>query len=166
MTPYQIAAVCVSVCVALAYAWPLIKTMTPAVFLKHVFAIVAAVLMVVAFIPPRTDVPVDTPSKVTVVLKAASKEDKARVRAFYAAMADVVERDSGIITTVGKWRQANANALDLAFKGTDLPGKYVGLDAAIDQRLVDAIGKEDVALSADKRRALVVALKEISDAAR
>lgn len=166
MTPYQIAALGVSACVALAYAWPLIKTMTPAVFLKHVFAVVAAVLLVVAFIPPKTDVPVDTPSKVAVSLKSATKDDKARVRAFYAAMADVVERDSSIITTVAKWRQANANALDLAFKGTDMPGKYPGLDAAIDQRLIDAIGKEDVAISPDKRRALVVALKEISDAAR
>ena len=166
MTPYQIAAVCVSGCVALAYAWPWIKEMTPATFLKHVLGIVALALLVVAFAPPRVDVPVDTPSRVSLVLKSATKEDRARVRAFYSAMADVVERDDKIISTVAKWRQANSNALDLAFKGTDLPGKYAGLDAAIDQRLVDAIGKDDVSLSADKRKALVVALKEISDAAR
>jgi hypothetical protein len=101
------------------------------------------------------------------VLKSASKQDKARVRAYYASLADVVKRDDSIITTVGKFRTTNANALDLAFKGTDLPGKYAGLDVAIEDVLVKAIGKDDVALTADKRAALVKALEEVAaDAAR
>lgn len=166
MTPYQIAALSVSACVAMVYAWPWIKRATPAALLKHVLAVVAAVALVVAFMPPPHKEDAVEKSKVTLALKAAPKEDKARVRAYYAAMADVVQRDDKIISTVGKWRTANANALDLAFKGTDLPGKYPGLDVAIDEILVKAIGKDDVALTAEKRAALVAALKEVTDAAR
>jgi len=167
MTHYQIVAVCVAACVALSYAWPLIKSMTPAVVLQHLFAVIAAVVLVVAFIPPKdTAGPSGPQSKVQTILKSASQQDKARVRAYYTAMADVVSRDDHIIATVGKWRKANADALDLAFKGTDLPGKYSGLDVAIDELLVKAIGKDDVALTDEKRAALVAALKEVANAAR
>lgn len=166
MTPYQIAALVVAGLVAVAYAWPLIKDLTPAVFFKHVFAVVAAVALVVAFMPQKTVVVPVEKSKIATILQSASKTDRARVRAYYAAMADVIHRDTKIVTTVGKWRQANADALDLAFKGTDLPGKYQGLDAAIDEVLVKAIGSDDVALSPDRRAALVAALEEVADAAR
>lgn len=168
MTPYQMAAIGVSSCVAVMYAWPIIKRLTPAELFKHVLAMVAAVLLVVAFIPDARK-PVPQPqetSRVEDALRPASKLDRARVRAFYSAMADVVGRDTAVIKTVGVWRSVNANALDLAFKGTDLPGKYVGLDRAIDERLIVAIGKDDAALTDDKRKALVAALQEISDAAK
>ena len=168
MTPYQMAAVGVSSCVAVMYAWPIIKKLTPAELFKHVLAIVAAALLVMAFLPDvRTPIhePQET-SRVKEVLRTANKLDRARVRAFYSAMADVVGRDTSVIKTVGVWRSVNANALDLAFKGTDLPGKYAGLDTAIDERLISAIGKEDASLTDDKRKSLVVALQEISDAAK
>lgn len=119
-----------------------------------------------AFIPQKTVVVPVEQSRITTILQSASKQDRARVRAYYSAMSDVIHRDTGVITTVGKWRQANASALDLAFKGTDLPGKYQGLDAAIDEILVKAIGKDDVAMTADKKAALVAALEEVANAAR
>jgi hypothetical protein len=149
------------------YAWPLVKDMTPAALIKNVLAIVAAVSLVIAFMPPAGVVVTPTEKhKVSEALSAATKQDRSRVRAYYTAMADVVRRDDHIITTVGRWRTANANALDLAFKGTDLPGKYKGLDTAIEDVLVKAIGKEDVAMTAEKRAALVVALEEVASAAR
>lgn len=42
MTPYQMAALGAAAVVALIYAWPLIKELTPAVFFKHLLAVVAA----------------------------------------------------------------------------------------------------------------------------
>lgn len=166
MTAYQIAALAAAACVAIGYAWPVIKKLTPAALLQHVFAVVAAVALVVAFMPPKTIPVTPDQTQVQTILKSASKLDRARVAAFYAAMADVVERDDKVISTVGMWRRVNSAGLDLAFKGTDLPGKYSGLDKAIDDMLVAAIGKEDVALSLDKRQVLVATLKEISNAAR
>lgn len=167
MTNYQIAALCVSAAVALVYVMPMIKKLTPADVFKHALGVIAAVLLVVAFVPPKgVDVTPAEKSKVESVLASASKQDRARVRAYYTAMADVVRRDDHIIATVGKWRTANANALDLAFKGTDLPGKYAGLDVAIDELLVKAVGKDDVALTTEKRAALVAALEEVANAAR
>jgi len=166
MTPSQMAALGVAALVALVYAWPMIKELTPAVFFKHVLAVVAAVALVVAFIPQKTVIAPVERGKIATILQSASKQDRARVRAYYAAMGDVIHRDTGVITTVGRWRQANANALDLAFKGTDLPGKYPGLDAAIEEVLIKAIGKDDVAMTADKKAALAAALGEVADAAR
>lgn len=135
---------------------------------KHLLALVAVGLLVVAFMPPVAS-PVTPPaptSKVAQCLKAASKEDKARVHAFYSALADVMERDSAVIMTTGLFRTVHANSLDLAFKGTDLPGKYAGLDQAINDELVAAIGLENVALTPEKKSALVAALKEVADAGR
>ena len=92
-------------------------------FVKHVFAEVAVVALVVAFMPQKTVVTPVEQSKITTILRSASKQDRERVRAYYAAMGDVIHRDTGVITTVGKWRQANANSLDLACKGTVMTGK-------------------------------------------
>ena len=137
--------------------------------MRHVFAVLAAVALVWAFYPQAGVTPV-TPappaSPVTAALSPATKQDKARVAAFYSAMADVVERDAGVIPTVGDFRTLHARSLDLAFKGTDLPGKYPGLDVAINDRLVAAVGKDDVPLSQAKRQALVQALKDVSNAGR
>jgi hypothetical protein len=88
------------------------------------------------------------------------------VAAFYSALADVVERDATTISTVGGFRELHAKSLDLAFKGTDLPGKYPGLDTAINAQLAEAVGTDDVPLPPAKRAALVQALKGVASAAR
>ena len=135
---------------------------------KHLIALVSVVLLVVAFLPQpaRPVVPVAPASQVTKCLKDATKQDKARVAAYYAALADVVARDASVITTTGLFRSVHANSLDLAFKGTDLPGKYPGLDVAIDEKLKAAIGLDNVGLVDDKRAALVAALKGVAEDAR
>jgi hypothetical protein len=136
--------------------------------MKHVLAAVVAVALVWAFYPAggTTPVVVAPKSPVTAALSPASRQDKARVAAFYSALADVVERDAAVVNTVSQFRELHARSLDLAFKGTDLPGKYPGLDVAINDQLVASVGKDDVPLPPAKRQSLVQALKDVSNAAR
>lgn len=134
--------------------------------MKHIAAALVVVLAIWAFAPAKTKPVEPAKTQVATVLAKATSADKARVSAFYTAVADVVERDQKVIATVGQFRKVHANSLDLAFKGTDLPGKYAGLDVAIEEELVRAIGKEDVALTTEKREALVTALKKVASDAR
>lgn len=136
--------------------------------MKHLFALAAGLALVWAFFPQGGIAPVVVPptSPVTAALSPASRQDKARVAAFYAAMADVVEREPSLATTVGGFRELHARSLDRAFKGTDLPGKYPGLDLAIDQKLVEAVGKDDVPLPPARRQSLIQALKDVATDAR
>lgn len=137
--------------------------------MKHLFALVAAVALVWAFMPQGGSVtPVVVPPKspVTAALSPATKQDKARVAAFYSALADVVEREPKVVPTVGEFTTLHAKSLDLAFKGTDLPGKYPGLDVAINDKLVAAVGTDDVPLPPAKLQALVQALKDVATDAR
>ena len=133
--------------------------------MKHLFAAVALIGLVWSFYPER---PVPTPaavSKVATVLRPSTKVDRARVSSYYDALADVVSR-SKTITTVEGFRRVHATSLDEAFAGTDLPGKYPGLDLAIDEELVAAIGKDNTGLDGEKRAALVKALQKVAADAR
>lgn len=139
--------------------------------MKHVLAAVVAIALVWAFAPSRTVVPPAPPiapvqGQVAVALKDATKQDKARVSAFYFALADVSERDPSLVKTVGDFRALHAKSLDRAFAGTDLPGKYPGLDVAINDQLVAAVGKDDVPLPPAKQQSLIQALKGVANAAR
>lgn len=136
--------------------------------MKHILAAVVAVALLWAFLPSKGNTPVVVApqSPVTAALSPASRQDKARVAAFYSALADVVERDQGVVATVGTFRELHARSLDLAFKGTDLPGKYPGLDVAINEQLVKAVGADDVPLPPAKKQSLVQALKDVANAAR
>lgn len=134
--------------------------------MKHLAAALVVVLAIWAFAPTRTKPVEPAKTQVASVLAKATAADKARVNAFYTAVADVVERDQKVIATVGQFRKVHANSLDLAFKGTDLPGKYAGLDVAIEAELVQAVGKDDVALTPEKRAALIGALKKVAGDAR
>jgi len=137
--------------------------------MKHVLAAVVAVALVWAFMPSNGTNPavvVSPINPVAAALSPASRQDKARVAGFYSALADVVERDSAVISTVGGFRELHSRSLDLAFKGTDLPGKYQGLDSAINDQLAAAVGTADVPLPPAKRSALIQALKAVSSAAR
>ena len=136
--------------------------------MKHLFALVALVGLVISFWPAGATVVVPpTPkSPVSHTLMNATVKDRQRVSAFYAAMGDVLERDPGAVKTVGQFTDLHAKSLDLAFKGTDLPGKYLGLDKAINDALTAAVGSADVPLTPEKSQALVQALKEVASAAR
>jgi hypothetical protein len=69
-------------------------------------------------------------------LASASSADRARVASIYDALADLIERDGGkLIPTTAVWRAIYSDALRLAAGGTDLPGKYPGLDKAVEEVL-------------------------------
>lgn len=134
--------------------------------MKHILALLVAASLVWSFYKPTPVNPPAPPSPVTQALSPATTQDKARVAGFYSALADVVERDDTVVNTVGTFRELHGKSLDLAFKGTDLPGKYPGLDVAINDLLVAAVGTADVPLPPAKRQALVQALKDVANAAR
>jgi hypothetical protein len=163
MTFQQIAAVVAAGIVALVYLWPLLQKQDMRAVVKHGAAIGVIAALLVVFRPAAA--PTQMPP-VAVAMRPASKSDREMVYQFYRALADVVERDDKYVTTVGKFRDIHSASLDLAFEKTDLKGKYVGLDVAINDTLVNAIGLENVALAPEKRSALVKALRGIADAAR
>jgi len=73
---------------------------------------------------------------VAVALKSASSTDRAKVASIYRALGDVMRRDSGrLISTTALWRSVYVDALRLAAGGTDLVGKYPGLDTAVEETL-------------------------------
>jgi hypothetical protein len=73
---------------------------------------------------------------VATALASASSADRARVASVYASLADLIARDGGkLIPTTAVWRAIYSDALRLAAGGTDLPGKYPGLDTAVEEVL-------------------------------
>jgi hypothetical protein len=131
--------------------------------IKHVFAVLAVIGLVVAFYPPAPKAP--EAAGVRRAMTTATRVDRQRVSAYYDALADVVSRSKSI-TTVEGFRRVHAKSLDEAFQGTDLPGKYPGLDVAIDEQLVSAIGRDNTALEGEKREQLVRALQKVAADAR
>jgi hypothetical protein len=86
------------------------------------------------FLPQRSAVT----GPVATAMRSAPSTDRQRVASIYASLADLIERDGGsTIATTAIWRAIYSDALRLAAGGTDLPGKYPGLDAAIEQVLAE-----------------------------
>lgn len=127
--------------------------------LKRASILAAGALVAISLIPARQ--PAAGP--VADALRNASPRDRARVASIYEALADVTARDAGQqITTLASWRAVHASALRLAAGGTDLPGKYPGLDVAVDKVLVDSVGSlDDVALSKEVVQKLVAGCKNV-----
>jgi hypothetical protein len=120
---------------------------------------VAGVILLLSFVFPNgvtlpkpiTPVPVDpqpvTPAadkdpKIVEILAVATPADKARIYGVYTAMATVTRRDAGRrLNTTEKWAEYQANTLQLAI---DTPGKYPGLDLAIEDVFARKLGTDDV----------------------
>lgn len=115
---------------------------------------VAGLILALAFVYPNgftwpavkpVPVPVDVVAsdEIVKILKDATAEDKAHVAGIYAAMATVLKRDNGVrIKTTEKWADYQANMLQLA---VETPGKYPGLDVAIENVFKSQLGTDDVA---------------------
>lgn len=112
--------------------------------LKYLPTIVASLLVAAAFLSsPR---PAAT-GPVAEALKSASSSDRAKLASIYSALADVIARDKGqLISTTAAWRAIYSDALRLAAGGTDLVGKYPGLDQSVEQVLKDFYPLENVAI--------------------
>lgn len=111
---------------------------------KHIPILVAAALVAFSFFP--TPQPVAGP--VAAALKSATSTDRSKVRGIYVALADVTARDAGQqIKTLAHWRAVHASALRLAAGGTELVGKYPGLDKAVDDVLKTHVPTDNVSLT-------------------
>lgn len=100
---------------------------------KHLILAAVVAFAAYQFLPQRS---ADVTGPVALALKSAPSTDRARVASVYAALADLIDRDGGSrIATTALWRAVYQDALRLAAGGTDLPGKYPGLDKAIEETL-------------------------------
>lgn len=142
--------------------------------------LVAGVILLLSFVfpdgiklTPPVPAPVPAPAPVAVgvsdtivtLLANASAEDKTRIDGVYTAMAAVLGRDKGArIKNTERWADYQANTLQLAI---ETPGKYPGLDAAIEAVFAQQVGTDDV-MPADPetQKKLITACQIIAASAR
>ena len=126
--------------------------------MKHIPLLIAAALVAFSFFPT----PQPAAGPVAAALKSATSTDKAKVRGIYVALADVTARDAGQqIKTLAHWRAVHASALRLAAGGTDLVGKYSGLDKAVDETLKAYVPTDNVSLTPDLVGKIVEGCREV-----
>jgi hypothetical protein len=89
-------------------------------------------------------------------------EDAGRLAAFYRQLADVVQRDTNVITTTSALRSGHIRAGKLMFQQTGIAGKHPGLAEAIDQVLLQTLGPNNAPLDPAGRQQAVAALQAIS----
>jgi len=135
--------------------------------MKNIVLVAAFVFLGYTFIsekPPTPDTPAVVEGAVTAALRSASSSDRKLVSSMYTSMADIIERDAATqqISTTGIWRRCHSSALRLAFGGTSLPGKYPGLDTAVEQVLSQSFTLDDVAMTPELRAAIAAACREVA----
>ncbi len=91
-----------------------------------------------------------------------SKEHRHAISGYFAEVASVVEGDPGFVKTTGQFREYNVMAGQLHFTGLGLKAVYPGLGNMVDASIIQAIGKENSALSQEKRDSLVAVLRAIA----
>lgn len=99
---------------------------------RHLVLGAAVLFAAYQFLPQRSAVT----GPVATAMRSAPSTDRQKVASIYASLADLIERDGGsTIATTAIWRAIYSDALRLAAGGTGLPGKYPGLDKAIEEVL-------------------------------
>lgn len=127
--------------------------------MKHIPLAIAVLFLAFTFVPPQPR----ATGPVAEALKSASSSDRAIVSATYRALADVMRRDAGRrITTTGVWRSVYRDALALAVGGTDLVGKYQGLDKAVEEVLSTYYPLDDLAIDKDLSEKIGTACMEVA----
>lgn len=135
--------------------------------MKYAVLFAAALFAAYQFLPkdssPKPPVAVAT-GPVASVMQSASSTDRKTLAALYTALADVTQRDGANrqISTTGIWRRFHSAALRLAVGGTELPGKYPGLDKAVEEVLAQHFSLDDVALTDELRSKVVAACREVA----
>jgi hypothetical protein len=121
--------------------------------LKHVLVLAALVYALSQFTTRKNPEPSPRPVAVALVteaLQSAPSSDRKAVAGVYRALADVTERDNGrLITSTSVWRAIHSDALRLAVGGTDLVGKYPGLDTAVEKTLAKHFSLDNLPLTPD-----------------
>jgi hypothetical protein len=135
---------------------------------------VAGLLLVLAFLfpnglpipavaPAPPDAPVapagPTDAKLVEILTPAAAEDLSRIAGIYDAMKTILTRDKGeLVNTTEKWSLWHTNTLTRA---VDTPGKYPGLDEAIEAVFAQAVGTDDVLPANVETRAKLISACDI-----
>lgn len=119
----------------------------------------AALLVAASFVSsPR---PAAT-GPVATALKSASSSDRAKLASIYGSLADVMARDQGrLITTTAAWRAIYSDALRLAAGGTDLVGKYPGLDKAVEEVIATHYSLDNLPIDQALTEKIVAAMKAV-----
>jgi hypothetical protein len=129
--------------------------------LKHVVVLVAVTFTALQFLKKDSS-PRPAAPPVATALESASSSDRAKVRAIYSALADVTQRDGGrLITSTAVWRAIHSDALRLAAGGTDLVGKYTGLDTAVEKVLAEHFTLDNTPLDAAQVEKIVAGCRAV-----
>lgn len=125
---------------------------------------------VVPVVPPEPVTPpappAETSAEIVRILATAPVADRDRISGVYDALKVIMTvRDNGKrINTTEKWAELQANTLQLAI---DTPGKYPGLDAAIEQVFKDKVGTDDVlSMTTDTLQKIAKACEVVSASAQ
>jgi hypothetical protein len=115
--------------------------------------------------PSAPVTPQATDSEIVKLLAEADAADKLRIRDVYSALSVILKRDAGTrVTTTEQWADLQANTLRLAI---DQPGKYPGLDRAIEAVFLAKVGTDDVVPGTPETQAkLIDACDTIAASAR
>ena len=89
-------------------------------------------------------------------------KDASQIRDFFWQLSQIVQNEPNIIKTTGQFREFNKVSGGLNFAGLEMKNKYPDLGEAIDDIIMDALGKEDVPLDSKKREALYNVLHAIA----
>ena len=91
---------------------------------------------------PVVVVDVKKDDKIVELLAKAAASDKARIVSVYSGLAEVLRRDNAErVNNTEKWAELHSNTLELAI---DEPGKYPGLDVAIEAVFVRTVGTDGI----------------------
>lgn len=147
--------------------------------MKNVVLFVAGSVLILSFLfpngiappaptpaPPAPVTPVTpTDAEIVQILTPAARADRARIVGVYESLAKVLQRDGGRrVNTTEKWAEVQANTLQLAI---DTPGKYPGLDVAIERVFKQTVGTDDVLpVNKETQEKLITACKIIAASAK
>lgn len=111
-------------------------------------------------VTPDVNPAAGTDAKIVKILSEADAADKARVFDVYSSFAVVIKRDgvTQFISTSEQFAKLQERALKIAI---DQPGKYEGLDAAIEAVYLSAFGTDDVVAITDEVRTKLITASEI-----
>ena len=131
--------------------------------LKHLAVAGALVFTVSQFVGKKSDGPRPADLKpVASALKSATSSDRAKVASIYRSLADITQRDQGrLIASTAVWRAIHSDALRLAVGGTDLVGKYAGLDKAVEEVLAQHFTLDNKPLDKAQVDAIVAGCKAV-----
>jgi hypothetical protein len=115
--------------------------------------------------PAPLPAPAAPAPEIVALLRNADAADKRRIADVYTAAATILRRDNGTrLNTTEKWAEWHAQTLQLAI---ETPGKYPGLDEAIEQVFAAAIGTDDVlSVTPEVQAKLIAACDTVAASAR